>query len=269
MNKIRRHMSYANVMSTIAAFAALTTGSAYAVTTFTGANIKDGTLTGRDLKNGSVGTADVAGLTGADIADGKLTGKDLAASTVSGNHIANGSVSGLDVAYNAITGAHIPAGSIGGSDLADGSVDSGAIANDSIGLGDLAPATRNALSIQVVKQSVSMVPDDLATSYGQPRDVDILCPNGGRAVGGGAYSEYWIGWAADNPAYSSIGGIASKPTAWPILDGNDQSVGWHLRVSTYPRAYGAWVQTETGPEPTPPFAASEFDPVTAYALCAA
>ena len=39
----------------MALFAALG-GSAYAATTITGADIKDGTVTGRDVKNRSIGT---------------------------------------------------------------------------------------------------------------------------------------------------------------------------------------------------------------------
>jgi hypothetical protein len=50
--------TYANVMSTIAVVLALG-GSAWAATTVTGANVKNGTLTGADVKDGSLTGADI------------------------------------------------------------------------------------------------------------------------------------------------------------------------------------------------------------------
>ena len=46
---LRRHLSYANVMATIAVFIALG-GSSYAALKITGADVRNGSLTNRDLK---------------------------------------------------------------------------------------------------------------------------------------------------------------------------------------------------------------------------
>ena len=145
--RLRRHLSYANVMSSIACIAALTTGSAFAVTQLTGANIKNGSitsadirngsLTGADLKNGSVLSADVAGLNGSDVVNGTLTGTDLAADTVAGNNIRNGGIGGLDIAVDAITGDHIGNEAVGSEQVADGTID----------LTDLTGSTVDTLSI--------------------------------------------------------------------------------------------------------------------------
>src|SRR4051794_40579339 len=54
MNRLRRSLSYANVMATLAVFIALG-GSSYAALKLTGHDIRDGSLTGRDLKPNSVG----------------------------------------------------------------------------------------------------------------------------------------------------------------------------------------------------------------------
>jgi hypothetical protein len=64
-------MTYANVMSTIAMFAAVSTGGAYAATVITGKQVKNGSLTAADLKAGS--------LTGKQIKDHSISAADLAA----------------------------------------------------------------------------------------------------------------------------------------------------------------------------------------------
>lgn len=65
---MRPHLSYANVMATVAVFIALG-GSSYAALRITGKNVKNGTLTGADVKNRS--------LTGTDIKDKSLGPADF------------------------------------------------------------------------------------------------------------------------------------------------------------------------------------------------
>jgi hypothetical protein len=52
--KLRRHLTYANVVATLALFVALG-GSSYAALSLTGRDIKDGSLTGKDLKRNTLG----------------------------------------------------------------------------------------------------------------------------------------------------------------------------------------------------------------------
>jgi hypothetical protein len=54
IDRLRRGMTYPNVMSTLAVFIALG-GTSYAAFQLTGADIKDKSLTGRDLKGNSLG----------------------------------------------------------------------------------------------------------------------------------------------------------------------------------------------------------------------
>jgi hypothetical protein len=58
LHKLRTHLSYANVVASVALFAALG-GTSYAALTVTGKNIKNSSLTGKDVKNSSLGTRDV------------------------------------------------------------------------------------------------------------------------------------------------------------------------------------------------------------------
>jgi len=54
LSRLRPHLSYANVMATIAVFIALG-GSSYAALTITGRNVKDSSLSWRDLKPNTLG----------------------------------------------------------------------------------------------------------------------------------------------------------------------------------------------------------------------
>lgn len=63
LRALRGHLTYANVMATIAVFVALG-GSTYAAVAITGRDVKDGSLSGRDIKRNS--------LTGRQIAESQL-----------------------------------------------------------------------------------------------------------------------------------------------------------------------------------------------------
>ena len=63
LDRLRRRLSYANVVATLALFIALG-GSSYAALTITGKNVRDGSLTGKDIKRNS--------LTGRQIREGRL-----------------------------------------------------------------------------------------------------------------------------------------------------------------------------------------------------
>jgi hypothetical protein len=59
LGKLRAHLTYANVMATIAMILAVGGGTAVAAKTLTGRNIKNSSLTGADIKNRSIGTRDL------------------------------------------------------------------------------------------------------------------------------------------------------------------------------------------------------------------
>jgi hypothetical protein len=73
VNLIRKRLTYANVLATVAVFIALG-GTSYAALTITGRNVRNGSLTGRDVKNGSLGSVDVRdrGLLAKDFKPGEL-----------------------------------------------------------------------------------------------------------------------------------------------------------------------------------------------------
>jgi hypothetical protein len=65
---MRKHLTYANVVATLALFSALG-GGAYAATRITGRDVVDGSLSGVDVRNGS--------LTGNDVRDASLLARDF------------------------------------------------------------------------------------------------------------------------------------------------------------------------------------------------
>ena len=77
---MRQHLSYANVMATVAVFIALG-GSSYAAIKVTGKNVQDGSLTGADIKNSTLGGPDIRAraIKSTDVANGSLLQRDFAA----------------------------------------------------------------------------------------------------------------------------------------------------------------------------------------------
>jgi hypothetical protein len=68
---MRRHLSYANVVATLALVIALTAGTAVSAALITGKDVKNSSLTGKDVKNSS--------LTGKDVRSGSLEAADFGA----------------------------------------------------------------------------------------------------------------------------------------------------------------------------------------------
>jgi hypothetical protein len=92
-SKLGSHLTYANVMATVAVFIALG-GSSYAALKVTGRNVpKDAltgadikNLTGKDVRNNSLDGADVKNLTSADVANGRLLADDFAPGQLPSTH---------------------------------------------------------------------------------------------------------------------------------------------------------------------------------------
>ena len=113
MHSLRRHLSFANVASSIALFVALGGGTAVALT---GQN----TVYSDDIVDGQVKTPDLAngGVTGSKLGDGAVTAAKIATSSIKSNHIVNGQVAPIDI--KPAEGWHqVAAGSTSGDACAD------------------------------------------------------------------------------------------------------------------------------------------------------
>jgi len=101
MSRIRAHLTYANVMATIAVFVALG-GTSYAAITVTGRNVKNSSLTYKDLKKNTLG--------GSRIKESRL-GTVPRAKTLSGGYTAGKLLQRCAAGTTPIAGACVETGS--------------------------------------------------------------------------------------------------------------------------------------------------------------
>ncbi len=109
MKQLRRHLTYANVMSSIAVFVVLG-GAAVAATQLPKKSV--GT---QQLKNNAVTTAKIKknAVTKAKIKDGAVTESKLAGGAVTEGKLANNAVTNAKIADNAVTGAKVDEATLG------------------------------------------------------------------------------------------------------------------------------------------------------------
>ena len=197
----RRHITYANVMSTLAVLLLVIGGGtavasnvakAAAKNSVTSKSIKDSTIQSKDLKDGAaVGSADVidGSLAGQDVQDSSLTGEDVLDGSLVGQDVLNSSLTGQDVQDNSLTGQDVQANSLTGSDIdettitaapsgpAGGSL-SGTYPNPTL---DAGAVTSDELGT-ITKVNAILT----AVAPGATAEIDATCPAGQKAIGGGA-----------------------------------------------------------------------------------
>jgi len=110
--RLRSHLTYANVMVTILAFLVLGGGSAYAThLVVNSSDVVDNSLQSVDLK-------DNAGVTSADVVDDTATGGGLVSADIRNGEVRtgevrDGAVRGADVLNDSLTGADVQESSLG------------------------------------------------------------------------------------------------------------------------------------------------------------
>jgi len=96
---LRKHLTYANAMATLAVFVALG-GTGYAVTKVDGGDVKNGSLTGADVRKDSLKGPDIAkkAVKAPEIASNAVRGAEVAPDTLTGEEIAPDALTGVDIA---------------------------------------------------------------------------------------------------------------------------------------------------------------------------
>ncbi len=103
LTRIRTHLTYANVISTLALFLVVAGGSAYALNTVGSGDVINESLLSQDIKNREVGTNDLAigAVFGSRVRDNGILASHVVDDTLSGNELTGDGevlVSGSDLA---------------------------------------------------------------------------------------------------------------------------------------------------------------------------
>ena len=144
MQFVRRRLTYANVMSTIAVFLVVAGGSALAAN-----QLGKNTVGSKQLKKEAVTAAKIKNnaVSGGKIANGAVTGAKLGGGAVGAGNLAPNSVTGPAIADGAVGGAKIATGGVGTGNIADGAVNGAKIATGGVGAGNIADGAVNGAKI--------------------------------------------------------------------------------------------------------------------------
>lgn len=162
MKQIRKRLTYANVMSTIAVFLVIGGASAFAATELgknsvgtkqlkanavTSAKIKKEAVGTAKIKNGAVGAGKIGpgAVTADQLTSGSVTGEKLATNSVTAAKLATNSVETTKIAKNAVTNEKIAEGAVNGGKLANNSVNSSKVADGSLTGSDINQGSLNAV----------------------------------------------------------------------------------------------------------------------------
>jgi hypothetical protein len=139
LKRFRSSLSYANVVATLALFAAVGTGGAYAANTIGSADVIDESLQSVDIKDGEVKNSDIRNnaITSLKINNGSVLNAEIGNNAVTTGKIADGAVGTADIANDAVDGAKVAGDSITNSELATDSVQASEIADNSIDAGEI------------------------------------------------------------------------------------------------------------------------------------
>jgi hypothetical protein len=125
---IRRRLTYANVIATLALVLALG-GGAYAAfqlprNSVRSMNIKNGQVKARDIGNNQVRSSDIKNgqVKSEDIKDGDVTSADIGAGQVKSANIGNGEVASANIGAGQVLGGNIGAGEVKSANIGSGQV---------------------------------------------------------------------------------------------------------------------------------------------------
>ncbi|HEX8101122.1 MAG TPA: hypothetical protein VF533_00780 [Solirubrobacteraceae bacterium] len=166
-----RRPGHATVVAYLALFVALGGTGAYAANTIGSADVVDESLLSRDIKNAEVKSADINTYA--------VGNSELAPDAVGTGKIAAGAVGNTDLGVDAVTGAKVAPNTLTGTDIASNTLTGVDIDEYALGI---VPAAAKA-PIEGFHYEVEDSPTFDSTS---PKTAEAACPDGERAIGGGA-----------------------------------------------------------------------------------
>jgi hypothetical protein len=218
MRRIRRHLTYANVMVTILAFFVLGGGTALAAfVVSSNSQIGPGTVSGHKPPNGDH----------ANVIPGSMTTMDLAAGAVTAGKLGNGTVTNPKLANNSVSNAKLRIGAVGPTKLADSAVTEAKLANGAVDGPKIADGSVTANKLGLTSRTQATTSDS-----NSPKSVSAQCPVGTTVIGGSAIIDDGSG-GDPGPvalAYDGLGVFLN---------------GWHARAYETSAIAGSWQLTVT------------------------
>jgi hypothetical protein len=108
-DRIRRRLTYANVVATLALFLVVSGGTALGVTYVVTSNsqVGPGTISGHKPPTGKHANIITGSVNGTDLAAGSVSASKLGANSVNSSKVTNGSLHGADIGSNTIMGSNL------------------------------------------------------------------------------------------------------------------------------------------------------------------
>lgn len=190
MKQLKKHLTFANVVSCLALFMALS-GVAYAAKTIVKTqNLRNGAVTTAKLRNGAVTTG--------KLRNGGVTGQKIASATIGSGQLANGSVR---------------SGQLGGQVVTEAKIKNGAVSESKLGAGAVSSGKLSASFLAQLVKNVTYVNAESATNSEGAKTETAFCPSGKQAIGGGARV---------NGELEEVAVTGSNP----FVAGDGQRTGW-------------------------------------------
>ncbi|MET0305998.1 MAG: hypothetical protein ABW196_07190 [Solirubrobacterales bacterium] len=240
MKQLSKHLTFANVISCIALFMALS-GAAFAAKTTLGnkvvktKNLANGSVTALKLGNGSVTTLKLknGAVTGPKIGPGAVGSSALAGGSVRSAQLGGGVVTEGKLKNGAVTEAKIFNSAVTNSKLGPNSVATGKVQDGAI----TAAKLTSSLYAQLIKNVSYETKESTKNDDGNSKTITAVCPSGKQVIGGGSR------------VLGPNTKVVISESAPSAADSSGKRVGWV--------ASGREIEPETG----------EWS-VEAYAICA-
>jgi hypothetical protein len=234
LKQLSKHLNFANVISCIALFVALS-GAAYAAKATLGnkavktRNLANGSVNTLKLRSGAVTTLKLrnGAVTGAKIAagavgstqlvDGGVRSVDLGGGVVTESKLKNGAVTDSKLAANSVTAGKLQNGAVTEAKLGTNSVATGKLQNGAVTSGKLASSFLG----QLVK-NVSYATKQSESNTDELKTIVVECPSGKQAISGGGVIH---GFISPN--------VAVTESAPAPVNAENKRTGWTLTARAF------------------------------------
>jgi hypothetical protein len=202
--KLRTRLTYANVMSTIAVFVAVSTGGAYAANTIFSSDIVDGEVKTPDLASEAVSGPKLkpSAVTTDRIAGGAVTTDRVKDNNLGGRDVLDNSLKGVDIDESTLT--NVGGGGPAGGDLT-GTYPNPQIAAAAVGSAELANGSVGFDNFDTLTSEFATASIPPAGGVGSVR---VNCPPGYLALNGGARFSFPSGDVTGS--YGDLGGWTAE-----------------------------------------------------------